>query len=57
MKMYLYKDDEDDRWNFSLVPFEELQPEDNVISCSINNDEWLDVIFEELNIKDTNYKD
>ena len=56
--MYLYRDDyDDDTWCFSLVPFEELQPEDNVISASMNNDEWLDVIFEELSIKDTDYKD
>lgn len=57
--MYLYKNDndEEDEWHFSLVPFEELEPEDNVICASMNNGEWLDVIFEELNIKDTEYKD
>jgi len=54
MKLYLYKDDNDDEdeWHFSLVPFEELEPEDNVISTNKVNNFLLDAIYEELNNKD-----
>jgi len=53
MKLYLYKDDNDDEdeWHFSLVPFEELEPEDNVISTNKVNNFLLDAIYKELNIK------
>jgi hypothetical protein len=48
VRMFLRKGDFDDEWAFSLVPFEELKPEDNVISYpSLMKD--LDFIFEELN--------
>lgn len=49
MKLFLCKD-EDDSWYFSLIPFEELDLNDNTVSCPSMDNE-LDYIWEDLNKK------
>jgi hypothetical protein len=46
-RMYLRKDEWGD-WYFSLVPFEELESRDNVVSCP-GMDVDLDIVYGLLN--------
>jgi len=47
--LYARKEEgEEDRWQFALVPFEELVAEDNVVEVSKQVNDYLDNIFDEL---------
>ena len=47
--LYAHNDEEEDsRWQFALIPFEDLEPEDNVVEVSKEVNDYLNDIFDEL---------
>jgi len=48
MKLFLHKDDDESEWYFSLVPFEELEPESNLVAVDASTNETINCVYQEL---------